>query len=65
MHDLRIEDVPGKDTYGAGKAKGPLPRVANERSLELFPGFKYRGLKEVVTDMTADFVKAGLLSQSN
>lgn len=64
LHDLGIQNVPGKDTYGAGKTKSPLPRVANERSLELFPGFKYRGLKETVTDMTTDLVKAGLLSQS-
>lgn len=61
LHDAGYKNIPGKDTYGAGKNAAKTPTQSNAKSLRIFPGFSYRPLSESIRDMGADLVKAGLL----
>lgn len=61
LNDAGYENVPGKDTYGAGKNAATTPTLSNAKSLRIFPGFTYRSLSESTREMGADLAKAGLL----
>lgn len=60
LNDAGFKNIPGKETYGAGKNNNP-PRQSNAKSLRIFPGFKYRTLSESVREMGENLVQAGLL----
>ncbi|KAI0062404.1 NAD(P)-binding protein [Artomyces pyxidatus] len=65
LYDPLIEagyDVPGKSTKGAGANKSIQAIFPNDKTFKYFPDFKYRGLKESVLDMAADFKKGGYLN---
>lgn len=65
LYDILIDEgfasVPGRETYGKSKAAATPPVYSNAKSLKLFPGVQYRGLRESVQEMGKELVAAGLL----
>jgi len=61
LHDAGFKNIPGKESYGAGKSKAATPTFSNAKSLKIFPGFVYHSLSESVKEMGDDLVASGLL----
>lgn len=61
LNDAAFKNIPGKETYGAGKTKASTPTFSNAKSLKIFPDFTYHTLSETVKEMGNDLVASGLL----
>ncbi|KAF8324554.1 uncharacterized protein EI90DRAFT_3129739 [Cantharellus anzutake] len=59
MHDAGVPHIPNKGTYGQ-YYKDDI-RYSNSKSLRLFPGFRYRNLKESAQDTGRAFNAASFL----
>jgi hypothetical protein len=61
LHDAGIPNIPGKETRGVGdKHRGQI--CSNEKSLRLFPGFRYRTLEDSIPEMVKQLVQEGYMT---
>lgn len=61
LRDAGYMNVPGKDTYGAGKNAARIGVQSNSKSLQLFSGFAYRSFRESIGDMGESLTGSGFM----